>query len=303
MPGICLGKIPIAGDLGLSYTLYSPQSNQLSGRSPPILVVFINGLRTVAADWDVVATELQSKTPLYLLTYDRWNCGESDPLPSTRSHNDISTCAKDLSLLLPGIASRHKLDVQTRLLLVGSSIGCCIIRMFATDFYSPSLGSIHGIIFLDSYISNTDFVSLFPKRRSGEPPGLTKTREVIVRMFHPSVPNPERLDRSNAATLLPLANKPEFPGSPPFLVVAHDPEYNVEEMVEKLGIDKDSYLKFVQSAWDEYNHGLQELSKDSLLVIAENSAHFIYKDRPDLVIEWIKKMAERARITSISIMC
>ena len=245
----------------------------------------------MAADWDPIATELQSTTSLYLFTYDRWNCGESDALPSTRSTNDISTCAKDLGTLLQGIASKHHLDLpNTRLLLVGSSIGCCIIRLFATDVHTPALGSIHGVNFLDSYICNTDFVSLFPPEKPGEPTGLTKTREVIAKMFHPSVPNPEGFDRANAAALLPCADKPELPGSVSLLVVAHDAEYNATEMVEKLGIDKDCYLKYVQTAWDKYNKGLERLSKDSRFIVAENSAHFIYKDRPDLVIGEIKKM-------------
>ncbi|KIJ37425.1 hypothetical protein M422DRAFT_69358 [Sphaerobolus stellatus SS14] len=293
MPTIFPGRVPIEGDFCLSYTLYTPRSTQ-RGQTPLTLVVFVNGLRTLAADWDGIATELHSNHSLYLLTFDRWNSGESDELPSTRSTNDMTTAAEDLSLLLAGVASEHKIDLnETRLILVGSSIGCCIARIFVTSFHKPALGSIHGIILLDSYISNTDFVSLFPPPKAGEPSELKKTREIITKLFHPSVPNPEGLDRSNAPTLLPYADKPKLPGSPDLIVVAHDPEYNVEEMVEKLGIDKDYYLEYVQSAWDEYNKGLEMLSNSSRFLIAENSAHFIYKDRPDLVVHEIDKITRR----------
>lgn len=169
-------------------------------------------------------------------------------------------------------------------MLVGSSIGCCIIRLFI-EYYATRGGgyNIAGVLFLDSYISNTDFTSLFPPVTDDEPESLSRTRAIIAQRFHPGVGNAEYLDRSTAQELLPGASGPGFPGDPVLVVVGHDPEYNAEDMVLRLNIDKACYLRYVQSAWDEYNDGLVQLSSGGRQVKAERSGHFIYRDRPDLV--------------------
>lgn len=176
--------------------------------------------------------------------------------------------------------------------MVGSSIGCCIIRLFieyATHAIDGGLGG-NAVLFLDSYIANTDFTSLFPLASVDEPEALTRTRAIIARYFHPGVGNPERLSRSNAQVLLPSASDPKFPNNTSLVVVSHDPEYNAKDMVSRLGIDKACYLQYVQSAWDEYNDGLVQLSYNGRAVRAENSGHFIHRDRPDLVMREIESV-------------
>lgn len=148
------------------------------------------------------------------------------------------------------------------------------------------------MLFLDSYISNTDFTSLFPAESEGEPEALTRTRAIITHRFHPAVGNAEHLDRSTAQDLLPSAEAPGFRGELVVVVVGHDPEYNVEDMVQRLDIDKDCYLRYVQSAWDEYNAGLVKLSAKGRYVGAERSGHFVYHDRPDLVVREIEAILE-----------
>lgn len=146
-----------------------------------------------------------------------------------------------------------------------------------------------GVLFLDSYIANTDFISLFPPASAAEPKVVTRTREIMARYFHPGVGNLEGLSRSNARDLLPSASEPRFLGDPELVVMSHDPEYNADDMVLRLGIDKDCYLRYVQSAWDEYNDGLVQLSSSNGRgVRAKKSGHFIQRDRPDLVIQEIQ---------------
>lgn len=176
---------------------------------------------------------------------------------------------------------------KTPLVMVGSSIGCCIIRLFAEYYASPITGyRVAGALFLDSYIANTDFISLFPPASAAELEALTRTREIIVRHLHPSVKNPEGLSRLNARELLPSASEPKLPGDPKLVVVSHDPEYNVGDIPD---IDKACYLRYVQSAWDEYNDGLLLLSSSGGRgVRAERSGHFIQRDRPDLVTREIE---------------
>lgn len=260
----------------ISCTLSLPDSSP----SAP-LIIFVNGLLSTSASWTTLTHHLPT---VPTLAYDRFNVPPSSALPSTRTHNDISTAAHDLALILPQIYL--DLPAETPLLLVGSSIGCCIIRLFIQ--HHAARYKIAGVLFLDSYIANTDFTSLFPPAAADEPEALTRTRNIISQRFHPSIENPEHLDRSTAKELLPSASGPRFPGDPELVVVSHDPEFNVDEMVVRLGIDKECYLQYVESAWDAYNDGLVQLSAKGRRVRAERSGHFIHQDRLELVVREIE---------------
>lgn len=287
-------RIPLsaAAAPSISCVLFHPPAP-----TPPStpLVVFVNGLLTRSCDWNPTIHSLTSlPSPPFILSYDRFGVPPSDPLPAGRVTNDISTAARDLGTLLEKVCPMLSLSPsKTPLVMVGSSIGCCIIRLFAEYYASPTTDfsgyRVAGVLFLDSYIANTDFISLFPPASAVEPEALTRTREIIARYFHPGVENPEGLSRFNARELLPSASEPKFPGDPKLVVVSHDPEYNVEDMVLRLDIDKACYLRYVQSAWDEYNHGLLQLSSSGGRgVRAERSGHFIQRDRPDLVMREIE---------------
>ncbi|TGZ76557.1 hypothetical protein EX30DRAFT_367298 [Ascodesmis nigricans] len=243
--------------------------------------------------WIPLIAELDYRADhcLTLLAYDRFNCGDSDPLPSYRSINDTATCASDLCLLLKAVENRHGPAVghaHTRLVLVGSSIGCCIIRLLLQN-HSVSIPDVQSVILLDSYLSNSDFVSLFPERRDDEPEELTRTRDIIARTFHPSVRNSERFDRSTAAALLPSSSEPKFEKNPELAIVVHDFEYTAHEMAGKMGLDEACYLKYVDSALMKYHEGLEKLSPNSRRMVAEESGHFIHLDRPDIVIKEIMR--------------
>lgn len=291
-------RIPlsITSSSSISCALFRPPSS--TPLSP--LVVFVNGLLTRSCDWEPTIYSLIALTsPPSILSYDRFGVPPSDPPPIGRATNDISTTARDLGALLEKVYPILSLSSNAPLVLVGSSIGCCIIRLFI-EYYAARITDggdggggfrgyrVAGVLFLDSYIANTDFVSLFPPASTNESEGLTRTRAIIARYFHPDVENPEGLSRSNAQELLPSASDPKLPGDPKLIVVSHDPEYNAEDMALRLDIDKACYLRYVQSAWDEYNVGLAQLSPNGRGVKAERSGHFIQRDRPDLVMKEIE---------------
>lgn len=80
------------------------------------------------------------------------------------------------------------------------------------------------MLFLDSIIASTDFVSIFSPaiEPEEERKDLAKAREVVRRIFHPSVPNAEGFDRTTLAGLLPLDDGPPLPSKPFVTVVGHD---------------------------------------------------------------------------------
>lgn len=288
-------KVPVDGSSALSYTLWKPA--ELSTADIVTLVVFINGLLTAMEDWARVGDEITSgDSSLAALSFDRWNCGQSDSLPERRQHNDISSAADDTACLVRQVCSRHQIPIaRLRLILVCSSIGCSVARLFIQRYSRPVHDNtksfvISGVLLLDPYMSNTDFTSLFPPETLGEPEPLTRTRKIITSIFHPSVGNREGLDRSTAQELLPQAAQPKFPGNPELLVVGHDASHTANDMVEKIGIDKACFLEYVQSAWEIHNKALTTLSSNGTLVTADGSGHFINRDRPELVVQQILDM-------------
>ena len=180
-------------------------------------VVFLNGLALPSSSWFPAAERLishrhdEAGLPLpALLCYDRYGQGESDPDPTDPP---------------------------------GTPYGA-LARLYA----GAHPGRVEGLLFLDSMMANTDFVSLFPDPDPATwgpdddaslPPGvspedLRHARAEIAKLFHPTVPNRERLDRRYLPQLLPRADEPVLPPGPsgkmPLLtVVGHDWDTFAEE--------------------------------------------------------------------------
>lgn len=235
--------------------LPAEQKNPLSDT----LVVFLNGLVLPRSAWSSAVDHLiklrkDAQLPLpALLTYDRYGQGESDPDPADEPPpdnpygHDLRASAADLRQLLNQLTSSllNRPLASTRLIFVCNSIGCALARLYAADDggghqqQQPQQQSeVAGYLFLDSMMANTDFVSIFPDPDTDTdtalplPPGvsaddLRHARARFREAFHPTVTNPERLDRRNLRELLPRADGPPLPGGPggrpPLLVVVgHD---------------------------------------------------------------------------------
>lgn len=128
-------RIPLSttSPSSISCALFSPPP-----ASTPLspLVVFINGLLTRSCDWEpTIYSLIALRPPPLILSYDRFGVPPSDPLPTGRATNDISTAARDLSALLEKVYPVLSLSSKAPLVLVGSSIGCCIIRLFI-EYYA-----------------------------------------------------------------------------------------------------------------------------------------------------------------------
>jgi hypothetical protein len=240
-------------DITLAHTfakLNDASSNTVS--RPAILLVFINGLMLARKQWSPTLTHLTTllashPAPIYTLTYDRYGQGESrsaSPDRKPESH-DLSSAATELEALLTETLSTYatELGQHPTLIFISHSIGVPLARIHNQQTTNPAhLATAH--LFLDSNIANTDFISIFPDPdspdfdpaiqlpKSTTPDDLRGLRQRTRAMFHPSIPNPEGLDRSNLAELLPNADKPKLRGpqtstaeenGPYLTVVGHDP--------------------------------------------------------------------------------
>ncbi|KAJ2990068.1 hypothetical protein NUW58_g3141 [Xylaria curta] len=251
-----------------------------------ILVVFLNGLIAPQAFWlpimalilrrldssDSGAAGSHGSRP-QMLAYDRYGQGRTidrDPSDEGKEEgygHDTLNVAHDLHQLISQVTRDS--ESPKRIMFVANSIGCAVARLYAQNH--P--GTVAGMLLLDSIMANSDFVSIFPDPDGrGFDPGslpqdvtpkmLRETRKKFREVFHPSVKNPEGLDRRNLATLLPDADKPSldqgFGGRPPLVtVVGHDPEWFAKESLQSwMETPISISMNYTNPVWHRYNQGL-----------------------------------------------
>ncbi|KAI0412112.1 Alpha/Beta hydrolase protein [Xylaria grammica] len=303
-PTACLecSKVQSVGDSGVS----------------KVFVVFLNGLVAPQSFWLPVMALMMRRLKLgdsgitggasrpQMLAYDRYGQGRTidrDPSDEGKEEgygHDTLDAVHDLHQLISQTMEDSE-NQPKRLMFVANSIGCAIARLYAHKY--PD--TVAGMLLLDSIMANSDFVSIFPDPDSPNfdpgslPPDVTpellyETREKFREVFHPSVKNPEGLDRRNLATLLPDADKPSlsqgFAGTAPLVtVVGHDPEWFAKESLQgSMKTPISISMNYTNPTWHRYNEGLTKLTspgKASGPIIAKDCGHFIQRDDPTLAAE------------------
>ncbi|KAI4859675.1 alpha/beta-hydrolase [Hypoxylon rubiginosum] len=322
-------RLPHKPDSPLSYR-YVPGQGCFSTSH---LLVYLNGLILAQAGWYETIDRLQlrwagtnnSNRPA-LLTYDRYGQARSAPDPADELHggtHDIREVVRDLHALVREVwkaKQQHKKDGAEneaaspspplpKLIFVSNSIGCVIARLYAEAY--P--GTVEALLFLDSNIANSDLVSIFPDpdAEGFDPAVLPKgttaedlrhARAAYKQVFHPSVPNPEHLDRKNIAALVPHSDRPPLRGpqggkGPWITVVGHDWDTFAEEGSRgSLHVPKSLTNAFMNPAWAKYNEGLARLTDEDRArgpIIARSCGHFIQRDNPALVAELTEHLLGR----------
>jgi len=203
------------------------------------LVVFLNGLGLPASSWIPTITSLARMTPHPpMLSYDRYGQGLStdrDPLDAKSGDpehgHDCMDVVRDLKQLIFQICNEKDLKtssgsdnsselVEPPIFFVTNSLGGAVARLYADQY--PS--TISAILFLDSIIANSDFVSIYPdpdapgfaEKYLPLPEGVTRerlreTRLKYGKVFHPVtgiMGKAEGLSRMNLAELLPYSDRP-----------------------------------------------------------------------------------------------
>ncbi|KAL2673916.1 hypothetical protein Neosp_012361 [[Neocosmospora] mangrovei] len=282
------------------------------------LIVFVNGLGLPQAGWAPAITKLRELSPQKLpaiLTYDRFGQGQSvdrDPADegaADPSHaHDCMSAVRDMRQLITQIA-KEKMNVEEpdtlRIVFVGNSVGCSLIRLYAQE-YPDAVG---GILFLDSTLTDTDFVSLFPDPDAKSfdpnlPPGVTAeslrdAREKIGQRFHPDVGSQEGLSRRNLFQLLPHADSPPLykagEDAPYITVLGHDFDFFAERSEIDLGIPVAVIQIYMNTYWHRYNQGLAKLTvpeKGKGPFQVPGAGHFIQADNPAYVAERLHEMLQ-----------
>jgi len=226
-------------------------------------VVFDAGLNQPMETWGAVRSQVAAFTRV--VTYNRAglgkNPGKSDrasgPSPRTSEH-----VVRDLHTLL------GKAGVGPPYVLVGHSFGGLNVRLFASRYPSEVI----GLVLVDAAHEDQ-----FLRFATLKPP---EQREKYLR--HEKGENVEGVDLLASGTQVRTAS----PLAPmPFVVLTAYPAVD----------PSDPAGQKLRQAQTEMQESLARLVPNGKHIIADNSGHFIQRDRPDLVVAAIRMVVEAAR--------
>jgi pimeloyl-ACP methyl ester carboxylesterase len=230
-----------------------------SGDGTPA-VVLISGLATDKHDW--VEVEKQVSEFTQICSYDRFGLGESDHRDGTPTSQ---TATDDLHALISASG------ISGQVLLAGHSYGGLIAQLYAAKHPDDTF----GVVLVDSlHEENLDRAGVI----LGEPTMTTFMRALSA--------NPEGVDiRASLDQVQGL----DLGDTPVTVLTAGD--HDLPDIIDP-GVGRQ-----LISAWLYSQRELSKLSTTGVQFIAEGSGHCIQCDRPNVVVDAIREMADGVRFT------
>jgi len=195
-------------------------------------------------------------------SYDRFGEGESDQPDGPRTVEDAG---QTLTSVLDDVAGDQSV------VLAGHSLGGLIAARYAPDHQDR----VTGLVMLDATSPTMldDITEVIPESATGEG---AEVRAQNIAMFEGE--NPENITVESDAEV-------RSAGDIPTEVVQHGVEYLGE--IAEYGDD-------LERVWSEGQEQWLEVSGDSRLSTAEESAHHIHVDQPDVAVDAILSVTDRA---------
>lgn len=222
-------------------------------------VVLESGMGSGAGAWSAVFDDLAAATRT--CAYDRANLGSSDP----QGTHTLGDAATDLAALLETAGERPPYVV------VGHSLGAEYARVFAATFRDR----VAGLGLVDSFSPDLQVRWIHPLLGSLRPEyerEVAGLRDLVARV--------ESLDWATSEASLPVSG---LAGLPIEVLVA--PRY--EPRLDKP--TNDAIAQAWRRAYDSLSPGLVRYE------IAWGSGHIIPVDRPDAVVDAVKRLIDRVR--------
>jgi pimeloyl-ACP methyl ester carboxylesterase len=263
-----------------------------TGQGTPT-VVLDSGLGDSFVSWRKVQPQIAKFTRV--CSYDRAGIGYSDSSPRARTSQVVG---EELNWLL------QKASVSPPYILVGHSMGGYNVRVFASEHRNE----VAGLVLVDA--SHPDQEKRFPaelkrmeRKWQREAEFLEYTMPLgLPRLLGLCEEDPvQRAAECNFHTARAGdAELKAFPvsaaqagatgslGNLPLAVLSHDPDKPSAELPAGLA-------KPTNEAWEKMQEELARLSTRGTQTIAKSSAHYIQIDRPDVLIDAVRKVVEQAR--------
>jgi pimeloyl-ACP methyl ester carboxylesterase len=256
-------------------------------------VILDSGLGDSYLSWRKVQPEIAKFTRV--CSYDRAGLGYSDPSPQLRTSKVI---AEELHALLQAAS------ITPPYVIVGHSMGGYDVRVY-TSMYRREIA---GMVLVDA--SHPDQDNRFPPELKNLEGSWQRETQFIAFSMPFGIPRLLGLCENDPVTRAAdcnwrsvreqLAEIKAFPESAaetaatgslddlPLAVLSHDPDKPSSDLPPEIA-------KPTNEAWQRMQVELSHLSTRGTQTVAMNSAHYIQIDRPDVVIDAIRKIVEQAR--------
>ncbi|MFY9742453.1 MAG: alpha/beta hydrolase [Candidatus Sulfotelmatobacter sp.] len=256
-------------------------------------VILDSGLGDGYLSWRKVQPEIAQWTRV--CSYDRAGFGHSDSSPKPRTSKIF---AEELHTLL------QNAGVSPPYVLVGHSMGGYDVRLYAKFYRSE----VAGVVLVDA--SHPEQQNRLPRAlndldatwiREQEffectmPFGLprllgfcpqdaeARATECNFHSVRESVAELKSISQSAAQT-----SAAGSLGSMPLIILSQDPDAPQYDLPQDL-------VKPTNEAWQQMQKELAQLSTRGSQVIAKNSGHYIQLDRPDVVVDAVRKVVNAVR--------
>src|SRR5215831_3638477 len=262
-------------------------------------VILDSGLGDKYLSWQKVQPEIAKFVPV--CSYDRAGIGYSDASSQPRTSRVLASELHEL------LQAAH---IPPPYILVGHSMGGYDVRVYAAMYRSE----VAGMVLVDA--SHPDQENRFPAELKsmegswhreaefleyatpfGSPRLLglcdedaaVRAAECNWHTEHEKTTEMKTFSQSaaEAAAVTSL-------GDIPLVVLSHDPDKPSAELPADLA-------KTTNEAWEKMQEELAHLSTRGTQSIAKNSSHYIQLDRPELVIDTVRKVVDEARGTKTSL--
>jgi pimeloyl-ACP methyl ester carboxylesterase len=256
-------------------------------------VILESGLGDSYLSWRKVQPEIAKFTRV--CSYDRAGLGYSDASPRARTSKVM---AGELHTLLKAAG------VSPPYVLVGHSMGGYNVRIFANLYPNE----IAGMVLVDA--SHPDQDHRFPPELKDMEGGWLRESEFLEYTAPFGIPrlmglcDQDPLQRAADCNFQSaregVAEMKAFSesaaqtaatgslGDLPLAVLSHDPDKPSADLPADLA-------KPTNDAWEKMQEELARLSTRGTQTIARNSSHYIQIDRPEIVIDAVRKVVEQAR--------
>ncbi len=280
---------------------------KIIGKEKGVLVIE-TGIGSSFYDWYSIVEYL--KKDFTIILYHRCGYGKSQDPKTSRTTKNI---AEELNYLL------DKIGIKDKFILVGHSFGGLCVQHYA-KMYPYKL---KGIMLIDS--TSFNFMQLYKLHIPVMKP-LIAIDKMVESNINASRKSKEELNQQNRHIISAYENRisdvdmksveefftsstlhktiadefrnwdissneiksiSEFPNIP-LIVIARDSKVAEREWVKYSIPDKEATL--YENQWRKLQIELSKLSDKGRLVIAENSDHEIYLDRPDVIINNLKTL-------------
>lgn len=269
-----------------------------TGEGSPV-VILESGLTDFYVSWAKVQPGISQLTRV--CSYDRAGLGWSEQSPDPRTSEEMIA---ELHALLAnaGIAGPY--------VLVGHSFGGINVRLFARRYPREVVGMVLVDSAHEGQVARLPFVAGATDQFASQFRTLSAMSSFgLVALMPASIPNrgfPDEAYRQYQAVLATtdyfegaIAESTAFYlsapssglaglGDLPLMVLSHGlPD-------RSLGLSEAGQVQFEQE-WSKMQAELTAMSSDSRQVIAEQSAHDIQLDQPELVVEAVRELLRRVR--------